>query len=205
MFSFQGTSLNRFLKRFNEVSNSFGTSVNLFKMWWRLAGSNRWPPACKAGALPAELNPQIFIFLFWSGGPRTRFSSEKPRRLQQSTGLLPRAAFRVHFGLQTSWTLSSRSWLLFKTFFEVVGQNGLEPSTSRLSVVCSSQLSYWPISSKSNPHSSHLSLQAKRSPVALFLLSLPNPFHWDLSGTPFFHFLGTSFPVPSKLNNVTSD
>ena len=27
--------------------------------WWRLAGSNRWPPACKAGALPAELNPQI--------------------------------------------------------------------------------------------------------------------------------------------------
>ena len=29
--------------------------------------------------------------------------------------------------------------------FEVVGQNGLEPSTSRLSVVCSSQLSYWPI------------------------------------------------------------
>ena len=29
---------------------------------------------------------------------------------------------------------------------EVVGQNGLEPSTSRLSVVCSSQLSYWPVS-----------------------------------------------------------
>ena len=28
---------------------------------------------------------------------------------------------------------------------EVVGQNGLEPSTSRLSVVCSSQLSYWPL------------------------------------------------------------
>ena len=34
-----------------------------------------------------------------SGGPKwTRFSAEKPRRLQQSTGLLPRAAFRVHFG-----------------------------------------------------------------------------------------------------------
>ena len=25
--------------------------------WWRLTGSNRRPPACKAGALPAELNP----------------------------------------------------------------------------------------------------------------------------------------------------
>ena len=26
--------------------------------WWRWTGSNRWPPACKAGALPAELIPQ---------------------------------------------------------------------------------------------------------------------------------------------------
>ena len=28
--------------------------------WWRLRESNPWPPACKAGALPAELNPQLF-------------------------------------------------------------------------------------------------------------------------------------------------
>ena len=33
----------------------------------------------------------------------------------------------------------------FLSSLEVVGQNGLEPSTSRLSVVCSSQLSYWPV------------------------------------------------------------
>ena len=26
--------------------------------WWSQAGSNRRPPACKAGALPAELRPQ---------------------------------------------------------------------------------------------------------------------------------------------------
>ena len=37
---------------------------------------------------------------------------------------------------------------------EVVGQNGLEPSTSRLSVVCSSQLSYWPISASTSGTSS---------------------------------------------------
>ena len=49
----------------------------------------------------------------------------------------------------------------------MVGQNGLEPSTSRLSVVCSSQLSYWPI------------------------MSFPHLFS------------GTSFSVPSKLNNAT--
>jgi hypothetical protein len=27
--------------------------------WWRRTGSNRRPPACKAGALPAELRPHI--------------------------------------------------------------------------------------------------------------------------------------------------
>ena len=35
--------------------------------WWRLRESNPWPPACKAGALPAELNPRFFF-----QGPRSR-------------------------------------------------------------------------------------------------------------------------------------
>ena len=29
--------------------------------WWRWGESNSWPPACKAGALPAELHPQISV------------------------------------------------------------------------------------------------------------------------------------------------
>ena len=32
-----------------------------------------------------------------------------------------------------------------RTVGRLVGQSGLEPPTSRLSVVCSSQLSYWPV------------------------------------------------------------
>ena len=28
--------------------------------WWRLGGSNPWPPAWKAGALPAELSPHVW-------------------------------------------------------------------------------------------------------------------------------------------------
>ena len=32
--------------------------------WWRLTGSNRRPPACKAGALPAELNPPGILHFF---------------------------------------------------------------------------------------------------------------------------------------------
>ena len=27
--------------------------------WWRWGESNSWPPACKAGALPAELHPHL--------------------------------------------------------------------------------------------------------------------------------------------------
>ena len=30
--------------------------------WWRMTGSNRRPPACKAGALPAELIPLPLAF-----------------------------------------------------------------------------------------------------------------------------------------------
>ena len=28
-------------------------------VWWRLGESNSWPPACKAGALPTKLSPQL--------------------------------------------------------------------------------------------------------------------------------------------------
>ena len=37
----------------------FTTLLLSQESWWRWTGSNRWPPACKAGALPAELHPQI--------------------------------------------------------------------------------------------------------------------------------------------------
>ena len=36
----------------------FNTSESQTWSWWSQAGSNRRPPACKAGALPAELWPQ---------------------------------------------------------------------------------------------------------------------------------------------------
>ena len=52
----------------------------------------------------------IQFLLKESGGPRTRFPAGKPRRLQQSTGLLPRAAFRVHFGSLAFRTLLLQSW-----------------------------------------------------------------------------------------------
>ena len=42
---------------------NIGSRVFFQGIWWRLTGSNRRPPACKAGALPAELNPPFFLAL----------------------------------------------------------------------------------------------------------------------------------------------
>src|SRR5690554_466926 len=36
---------------------TLASSLSHQSMWWRMTGSNRRPPACKAGALPAELIP----------------------------------------------------------------------------------------------------------------------------------------------------
>ncbi len=65
-------------------------------IWWRWTGSNRWPPACKAGALPAELHPR--------------------------------------------WVCT----VINATSENLVGLDGLEPSTPALSRRCSNQLSYRP-------------------------------------------------------------
>ena len=120
------------------------SQLSYWPIWWRLAGSNRWPPACKAGALPAELNPHIFSFVEVVG--------------QDSLSCGKATAVATLHRTVAKCRLSSPFWLtqplvpdcrhpdsFFFLCLEVVGQNGLEPSTSRLSVVCSSQLSYWPI------------------------------------------------------------
>ena len=84
-----------------------------------------------------------------------------------------------------------RFCLVLQVLQKLVGQNGLEPSTSRLSVVCSSQLSYWPILveiSGIEPLTS--CLQGRRSP------SWAKPPNLSHLLTRYI------FSVPSKLNNV---
>ena len=61
---------------------------------------------------------------------------------------------------------------------EVVGQNGLEPSTSRLSVVCSSQLSYWPVVEIGFIRSVSARLRKNFTSIQPFLLSKSNPLRW---------------------------
>ena len=41
------------------------TTCTMRACWWRMTGSNRRPPACKAGALPAELIPLEHWWWVW--------------------------------------------------------------------------------------------------------------------------------------------
>ena len=43
-------------------------SINGWNNQWELTGSNRWPSACKADALPAELNSQTWPLAYLPGG-----------------------------------------------------------------------------------------------------------------------------------------
>ena len=106
MFSFQGALLSSFSKKLNEAS----TSLKLQSIpWWRVPGSNRWPPACKAGALPAELTPHIVEI--------------KPTicdlKFQISN------LFCGFVSPLKSKPASLGFWFVLGTFLEVVGQNGL--------------------------------------------------------------------------------
>ena len=60
-----------FLRSFSQFS-----SVCSFQgaLWWRWSDLNRRPPACKAGALPAELHPHVTISAFAHTGFRPRLS-----------------------------------------------------------------------------------------------------------------------------------
>ena len=41
------------------IKKADSRSAFLLEIWWRIAGSNCWPLACHASALPAELIPHI--------------------------------------------------------------------------------------------------------------------------------------------------
>ena len=46
----------------SRLSVARSSQLSYGPVWWRLPDSNRWPPACKAGALPAELNPHGGVY-----------------------------------------------------------------------------------------------------------------------------------------------
>jgi hypothetical protein len=89
--------------------------------WWSQTGSNRRPPACKAGALPTELWPLV------------------QRRTHQSA--MP--AFACATARQPSLRRACRAEAAERR--RLVGLGRLELPTSRLSSARSNQLSYKPL------------------------------------------------------------
>ncbi len=59
--------------------------------WWSQAGSNRRPPACKAGALPAELWPPRLVGLGRVELPTSPLSGVRSNQLSYRPGLLENA------------------------------------------------------------------------------------------------------------------
>ena len=109
-------------------------------MWWRRGESNSWPPACKAGALPAELRPHEHISFSFSQLCVIRRPA--PRRTQVQSAV-PSSSFldltEIKRNIHEIYNRQSIS------IQKLVGLRGLGPLTSRLSGVRSNQLSYRPM------------------------------------------------------------
>ena len=60
--------------------------------WWSQGGSNSRPPACKAGALPAELWPHLMVGLGGFEPPTSPLSGVRSNHLSYRPGYLPRSA-----------------------------------------------------------------------------------------------------------------
>ena len=106
------------------------------KIWWSLAGSNRWPPACKAGALPAELRPRSYIWCSFNDGPCFFLY----KHMQSCICVETTRRIFIKDLLVAELRPQSRRYKVN----HMVGLSGLEPPTSRLSGVRSNQLSYRP-------------------------------------------------------------
>ena len=80
------------------VSGSPGiqTSATQTLFWWSQPGSNRRPPACKAGALPAELWPRQLVGLGRFELPTSPLSGVRSNLTELQTRFLPPRSFSRH-------------------------------------------------------------------------------------------------------------
>ena len=99
----------------------WATPATLIKMWSGKRGSNSRPSAWKADALPTELLPQV------SGRRWIRTTED----ISQQIYSLPHLA-----------TLVFSQYFIGKAFPKLEPIEGFEPTTPRLQITCSGQLSY---------------------------------------------------------------
>src|SRR5258708_38977541 len=97
--------------RLREVFSKF------FKIWWTWPGSNRRPPACKAGALPAELHAHSWSHLYskaFTAIPHSHPSQHRhncartvPNKLHLAVGACATVAHTVPNGVFISFACRS--------------------------------------------------------------------------------------------------
>ncbi len=80
------------LANHNTQPGYFGLPTLSEDNWWRMTGSNRRPPACKAGALPAELIPRFLVVGLAGFEPATPALS---RRCSNQLSYRPTRTLRV--------------------------------------------------------------------------------------------------------------
>ena len=107
--------------------------------WWDQQGSNLWPPACKAGALPAEL----WSHLIWSGwrGSNPHSWLGRPELYHWATParywwLIGESNPCYRRERAVSWPLDQWATLFYFKFV-LAPREGLEPSAYRLTAECS--------------------------------------------------------------------
>ena len=176
-------------------------------LWWRWGESNSWPPACKAGALPAELHPRlVYCFglfplhyfvkahdIHWVLSARfALYCKPTPSCCHIGLAWLP-----LQFTVCFTWWVILFKWRIWATAAylctqgsdnslieqNLVGLSGLEPPTSRLSGVRSNRLSYRPMQGFSMGSLS-LSTDFLRIPTSSHILAF-NVLCWTLENKQY--------------------
>jgi hypothetical protein len=117
-------------------------------VWWSQTGSNRRPPACKAGALPTEL---------WPLQKTEHGLIRKVRRLSSDIGRVGLPSRSSRAACTARLRPSGYGAAAFAALRErrLVGLGRFELPTSRLSSARSNQLSYKPVPGVSNQKTSN--------------------------------------------------
>ena len=124
----------------------------IFDCWWRWRDSNPWPPACRAGALPAELHPHgldLLSFRFFRGRfflPRCQHWAIFPCGRPQSIFTTAELNFRVRNG--NGWTLcvcNTDYFNLSQRTFSLFSENWTTNSVFSLSRPSFTLQVVWPI------------------------------------------------------------
>ena len=142
-------------------------------IWWRWWDSNPWPPACRAGALPAELHPHFKCRMLSANAISLGFAVSPVLRLWEQIALLSN---RVGIEL-SSRTVSRKVFSPLQSLTSVFGMGTGGPSAFITPTIFFSKI-FWSL--KIEQHLLFLSLRISVNLFCLFYLktfAIPSSRH----------------------------